>query len=193
MGKNFKNNLKQKLKSKKGLSAIDLVIGALASIILFAGFLDFIIISNRKEAMSTTMTYLSRTMSNQGCLANQSSKCLTSDGRAVYDESYIKSKKFTTSSELYGQVLEIMRSQGMTESDFEVFIDGKPLGNDTTTRIFDFGEKIDIRINIRYKWANLSNFMPIDLNYKEEYSHQKVVSTYKVRGEGSDSGFEYGK
>ena len=59
--KNSKNDI-------RGLSSLEATIGILIVIVLLAGYLDFIVISNKMQALSTTNTYLSRVISNQGCV-----------------------------------------------------------------------------------------------------------------------------
>lgn len=189
---NLLKRIKNTIKSKKGLSAIELVIGTLASIVIFAGYLDFLTISNRMQAMSTSMTYLTRTISNQGCLANEPEKtCLINDVGG-YDTDYIKNKKFVTSKEIFEQIETIMKSETIPNSDWEVLINGKKLTRNTQTRLFNFGDEITIDIIIKYQWKNVSNFLLINIPEQEFHSNQTTRSLYQFRNQGSDSGFQYG-
>ena len=184
--------LKEIVKSKKGLSSIELVFGALVCIVVFAGYLDFILISNRMQAMSTSMTYLTRTISNQGCLSNNpESNCLINN-KTGYVKDYIKNKKFVTSQELYNEVKSIMDNEKIPTSDWKVLINGSQLTSSTQTKLFNFREEIEIDIKIKYKWSNLSQLLPINIPDKEFTSNQTTLSLYKFRDKGSDSGFQYG-
>lgn len=190
--KKLGNKIKKSICSKKGLSTIELVFGALISIIIFAGLLDFLVISNRMQAMSTSMTYLSRTISNQGCLANDPVTTCTVNGKSGYDIDYIKNKKFTTSTEIFAQVEKIMENEKIPKSDWEVRVDGIKLTSGTTTRLFDFREKISIDIEIKYRWDSISSLLPFNLPEKKFFSNQHIVSSYKLRNQDSNSGFDYG-
>lgn len=190
---NLKNIFNKLKKDKKGLSSIELVFGALISIIIFAGFLDFLIISNRMQAMSTSMTYLSRTLSNQGCLANNpETECLL-NGETGYRIDYIKNKTFVNSDELFQRVENIMRNEGISNDEWSVRINGVELSPRIITPVFDFRDRIDIEIRIEYSWTNISNLLFFNLPGGEFTSNQEIVSSYKFRNENSDSGFEYGK
>ena len=179
-------------KDIRGLSSIEAVIGILIAIIIFAGFLDFILISNRMQALSTTNTYLSRVISNQGCIAQNSNSCVTSDGQGGYDETYIKNGGFIKSEEIFNQVDRIMKSESVPTSDWSVTVDVVPLTSSTQTRLFKFRDIIEIKIEVKYKWTNLSNLLLINLPEQKFTSNQRVVSTYLLRNQDSDSGFDYG-
>lgn len=183
--KNIKNDV-------RGLSSLEATIGILIAIVLFAAYLDFIVISNKMQALSTTNTYLSRVISNQGCVAQNPSSCITSDTHeGGYNVDYIKNKTFVKSSEIYNQVDRIMKSESIPSSDWSVTIDGVPLTSNTTTRLFRFREIINIKIEVRYRWNNLSGFLPINLPEQKFTSNQRIVSTYQLRNQGSDIGFDY--
>lgn len=186
----------KKIKSIKddirGLSSLEATIGILIAIVLFAAFLDFILISNKMQALSTTNTYLSRIISNQGCVAQNPSSCQTSDTHETgYDVTYIKNKTFVKSSDIYNQVDKIMKSEGIPTSDWSVSIDGNTLTPSTTTRLFRFREIINIKVEVKYKWSNLSGFLPINLPEQKFTSNQRIVSTYQLRNKDSNAGFDY--
>lgn len=184
--------LKERIKNNiKGLSSIEATIGILITIVLFAGFLDFILISNKMQALSTANTYLSRVISNQGCVAQNPNSCTTSTSTGGYNVDYIKNKTFVKSSEIYNQVDRIMKSEGIPTSDWSVTIDGVPLTSSTQTRLFNFREIINIRIEVFYQWNNLSNFLPINLPKQKFTSNQRIVSTYQLRDKDSNAGFDY--
>lgn len=189
---NLLKRIKNTIKSKKGLTAIELVIGTLVSIVVFAGYLDFLTISNRMQAMSTSMTYLTRTISNQGCLANEPEQTCLINGVGGYDIDYIKNKKFVTSEEIFAQIEAIMKSETIPNTDWEVLINGTKLTRSTQTRLFNFGDEITIDIKIKYRWKNVSNFLPLNLPEQEFRSNQTTRSLYQLRNQGSDNGFQYG-
>ena len=184
--------IKKTTKSKKGVSSIELVIGTLISIVVFAGYLDLLVISNRMQAMSTSMTYLTRTISNQGCLANNPESTCRINGAGGYNRDYIKNKKFITSAQIYKQIEDIMNTENIPKADWRVTVNGVLLTQNTTTKLFDFGEEIEIDIRIKARWTNVSNFLLIKLPDTEFRSNQKTLSLYKYRTHGSDSGFDYG-
>lgn len=188
------NFIKKKIKEKKGLNSIEMVIGSLVVITLFAGMVDFIKISNKMQSISSTVSYISKVVSNQGCLANNpESVYVKSDGTQYYDISYIKNQKYIDSRTLFQTIQNIMRSDNIGDNEWRVFIDGQPLTATTKTRVFDFRERIPVEVQIDYNWNTLSGLLPISNNVLGGTlkSSQEIVSTYRIREAGSDQGFEY--
>ena len=186
--------IKKKIKDKKGLNSIEMVIGSLIVITLFAGMTDFIKISNRMQSISSTISYISKVLSNQGCLANNpESVYVKPDGTQYYNISYIKNQKYIDSRTLFNTISRIMQSDGIGNDEWRIFIDGQPLTQDTKTKVFDFRERIPVEVQIDYRWGTLSNLLPIggDVLSGTLTSSQEIVSTYRIREAGSDAGFEY--
>lgn len=190
----MKKLFKKNLKNKKGLSSIELAIGVLIAFLLFAGFLDFLSISNKMQAMSTTSTYLSRVLSNQGCLAQNPSSCVDIDGSTGYNVEYIKNKNFVTSKELYNTVQSIMTHEQIESQDWTVKINNQVLSPNTTTRLFNFRERINVSIEINYNWDSLRLLVPGGNSFLKGTlnSKQSIVSAYKLRNDNGDNGFKYG-
>lgn len=186
--------IKNKIKEKKGLNSIEMVIGSLVVITLFAGMVDFIHISGRMQSISSTISYISKVLSNQGCLANNpESAYAESNGTQLYYIDYIKNKTYVDSRTLFETVRQIMRNDNIEDDEWRVFIDGKKLTSTTKTQLFDFRERIPIEVQIDYEWGTLSGLLPIngDVLSGTLNSAQEVVSTYKIRKDGSDAGFQY--
>ena len=187
--------LKNKLKEKKGLNSIQLAIGVLILSFLYAGISDAVNVSNRMQSLSSAMTYISKVVSNQGCLTNNpESVYVSATGERLYNIDYIKNKKYVTASELYNAILNIMTSDGIPTSDWKVTVGGVNLSPTMKTPLYDFRERIPVTIEINYSWDTLSSLLPISNNvlkgsFKTE---QEIVSTYKIRDGSSDDGFIYG-
>lgn len=191
MKKLFKN--KVNIKDKKGLNSIELVIGVLIALLLFATFLDFLSISNKMQAMTTTSTYLSRVLSNQGCIAKNPNSCVDSSGNTGYNTEYIKNKNFVTSKELYENINNIMKREKIEAKDWTVKINNHILNENTNTKLFNFRERIEISIEINYKWNMLSQLIPIITKNGTLKSKQSIVSSYKFRNDNGENGFDYGQ
>ena len=186
--------LKKKFKEKKGLNSIEMVIGSLVTITLFAGITDFINISNRMQNISSTMSYISKVMSNQGCLSNNpESIYVNSDGSQYYHIDYIKNKKYITTNTLYNSVTQIMKNDNIPTSEWRVYINNELLTPQTNTKVFDFREKIPIKIEIDYNWATLSKILPVGQNTLSGTfkSSQSIISTYQIRESDGSIGFQY--
>lgn len=187
--------LKNKFKEKKGLNSMQLAIGTLIMSFLFAGTIDAVNISNRMQSLSSTMTYISKVVSNQGCLTNNpESAYINERGERKYSINYIKNKKYVDASTLYNTVSNIMTSDGIPRSDWKITIGGVNLSPSMKTPLYDFREKIPVTIEIDYSWDTLSNLLPISNNLlKGKFkTTQEIVSIYKVRDGSSDDGFIYG-
>lgn len=188
--------IKKKIKEKKGLNSIEMVIGSLVVITLFAGMTDFIKISNRMQSISSTISYVSKVLSNQGCLANNpESVYVNPDGTQYYNISYIKNEKYIDSRTLFEAVSNIMRNDGIAEDEWRVFVGGQRLTSSTKTKVFNFRERIPVEVQVDYSWGTLSNLLPIssDALSGTLNSSQEIVSTYKIRDAEGDTGFQYGE
>lgn len=186
--------IKSKLKEKKGLNSIEMVIGSLMVITLFAGMTDFIKISNRMQSISSTMTYVSRVLSNQGCISNNpEATYFDNSGKQLYYIEYIKNKKFVRSDTFFNTINEMMKSDGIKSDEWRIFIDGTRLTENTTSKLFNFTDRIPVRIEIDYKWGTLTNILPVDESFLSGTfkTSQDIVSTYKIREADADIGFEY--
>ena len=187
--------LKNKFKEKKGLNSIQLAIGTIILSFLFAGTIDAVNIANRMQSLSSAMTYISKVVSNQGCLTNNPETVYVNErGEKQYSISYIKNKKYVDASSLYNTILNIMTSDGIPRSDWKVTVGGVTLSPSMKTPLYDFREKIPVTIEIAYSWDTLSSLLPISNNVlKGKFkTEQEIVSIYKVRDGNTDDGFIYG-
>lgn len=187
-------NIIKKLKEKKGINSIQMAMSSLMVIAVITCMVDFIIISNRMQNISSTINYISRVMSNQGCLANTpETSCKINSESGIYKIEYIKNKKFVKSSELYETIKSMMNSDGIKDSEWRVYIDGQLLTPSTVTKTFDFKSKIPIEVQIDYRWTNLSNILPVNESTLSGTFNSQIfiVSTYKVRAEDGNIGFDY--
>ena len=187
--------LKNKFKEKKGLNSIQLAIGTIILSFLFAGTIDAVNIANRMQSLSSAMTYISKVVSNQGCLTNNPETVYVNEkGEKQYSINYIKNKKYVDASSLYNTILNIMTSDGIPRSDWKVTVGGVTLSPNMKTPLYDFREKIPVTIEIDYSWDTLSSLLPISNNVlKGKFkTEQEIVSTYKVRDGNTDDGFIYG-
>lgn len=190
-------SLKKNIKSKKGLSSIEMVIGSFVIISLFAVMTDFIRMSSKMQSLSSTINYVSKVLSNQGCITptNPENIYLSSSGNKLYSMDYIKNKKFITSGELLNTINNIMLSDGIEPDEWRVYIDGVELTSGYTSELYDFRERIPVRVEIDYTWETIGNILPIDNNELSQTlnSSQEIVSIYKVRDLDINEGFEYGE
>lgn len=189
------NLIRKKINEKKGLNSIEMVIGSLIVIVLFAGMADFIRIHNRMQSISSSMTYISKVVSNQGCLANDPENAyVRADGTKYYYKTYIKNKKYVDSTTLYNTIKTMMENDKISTSEWRIYVGGKKLSSTTKTDVYDFRKKIPIEVQIDYSWKTLAGLLPVSESSLSGTlkSSQSIVSTYKIREAGSDTGFTYG-
>lgn len=188
------SKIKKKLKEKNGLSSIELLVCSLAVVVIFAGLCDFIIISGRMQSISTVMTYMSRTLSVQGCLSNTPEQSYRdTSGKQLYYVNYVKHKNYITSREFHSHVKRMMDLEAIPEDSWRVYIDGKLLTPTVVTPLHDFRDKIEISMEVDYEWRTVSQLLPLNGKIiKGKFNTaQKIVSTYKIREEDSNIGFDY--
>ena len=187
--------LKDKLTEKKGINSLQIAIGTLIISLIFAVMTDLVHVSNRMQSISSIMSYVSKVVSNQGCLTNNpESAYVDALGNKLYEIDYIKNKKYVSASDLYNAVLNIMNSDGIPTSDWKITVGGQTLSPSMKTKLYDFRERIPITVEISYSWKTIANMLPIDSSVLSGKftSGQEVVSTYKIRDANSDEGFIYG-
>lgn len=187
--------IKNKIKEKQGLSSLEMVIGALVIVAVFAGMMDFINISNRMQSLSSTMSYVSKVLSIQGCITsgNPEAIYLDSSGKQLYDTDYIKTGKFVNANTLFNTVNEIMSSDGIESDEWRIYIDGALFTPGHTSKLYDFRERIPVRVEIDYTWETIGNLLPINNNLLSGTfnTSQEIVSVYKIRELDINDGFEY--
>lgn len=188
------SKIKKKLKVKDGLTSIELLVSSLTLIIIFAGLCDFIIISGRMQSISTVMTYMSRTLSVQGCLSNTPEQSYKdTSGKQLYYINYVKHKNYITSREFHTHVKRMMDLEAIPENSWRVYIDGELLTPTVTTPLHDFRDKIEISMEVDYEWRTVSQLLPTAgrIITGKFNTSQNIVSTYKIREADSDIGFDY--
>lgn len=155
--------------TKKGMTSLEIVVAVMVVLVILCGFVDLTGILNRLNTVSQNTAYVSRVVGRQGGV--QSRKIDNFDGRYV------------TSKELYLNVKQSMNSTGIPDDEWEVRIDGTPIGASTNIPVKDYGSTMKIEVEVDYDWDLTDNFVPMDFS-NTSVSENKVFTTYKVRNQG---------
>lgn len=176
------------LKDRTGFACIDAVPAILALIIALAAFLDIFLILKKVNVISTTATYIARTIGPQGGVLgtapNYYPGCTPSDDRA-------KTCTYTTVETLRDNVHDMLNAVSLEEDDYDVTItardqDGNVLktydlfGGNLSGINTDYGNYLEVKLKIHYKWIYVSKMIGLQPSY-DKTSTRNVLSTFKIR------------
>lgn len=181
------------LKNKHGFSCIEAIPAILALIIALVGFLDISLILKKINVISTTSTYIARTIGPQGGV-------LSGPPRNNNNEIYYPgckaganapTCKYTNIAELRSNVSDMLSAVGLSEDDYTVTITAIDK-NGNTVRNYnlmkgnakgietDFGGYFKVNLQMKYKWVYVEKLFGRTLEYKKP-SVRNVLSTFKTR------------
>lgn len=143
------------IKNSKGLNSIETVIISLIMLMMLSGLIDLTTIIRKQQAVSTTVSYVSRTLGAQGGVN------ITSNSNPYFPGKYI------TSSMLYNDIKRTMNDAGIDDSDWKVTVTTPTNGSFTLSPSTNFTTKLgkDIKINLtaNYYWKLTSQVTPVKL------------------------------
>lgn len=126
---NFLDRLK-KQQTKKGLASIEVVIGMILFIIVFASICDFLVISNRYASLTDTAKELARTISVQGGSLDVKPGAYSANYYNIQELGLIVKKQ--------------MNGMGFTDDEYSVYIEYTKIydNENKETKEVDYEEKI---------------------------------------------------
>lgn len=157
-------NHEEKKNSEQGASAIEFVIGSLIFVILFAAFLDVLVLTWKFTVVSQSTSNVARVSGLQGGL-------LSSRPEGFPGNSYV------TASSMKHTVKEMYNSSGIRDNDWTVTVNGSNLGVPIKV---DYRNQILVKTEMRYKWHFLSALVPGELNSKVNVARVSM-SEFKYR------------
>jgi|HigsolmetaAR206D_1030411.scaffolds.fasta_scaffold00120_27 hypothetical protein len=170
--------LKAKLKGRKGFGSIEIAICSLIILMMIGGLADMIQIMQKIDTVSQTTGYVARTIQKQGGV------------RTVRIQNFYG--KYTTTPVLYNNVKDMMASNGIPEEDWKLYIavgdKTYSITPSTSVPLVNYGYRMKVILKVDYRWAILSNMIPIDLKATKD-SVREVLSGYQIRngdGMGTD-------
>jgi hypothetical protein len=151
--KGFKRN-------KKGIMAIEIVIGMFMFLMILSFMTDVALLTWKFNVVAQTNSYLARTVGIQGGLLSSAPY-----GYPGGDAAYI------SYSEMKAKIEDNFKKAGIAPSDYSFSL--------STTQA-DYQEPITTRIEVKYKWSLISNFIPGSLTNTVS-STRTVLSEFKYR------------
>lgn len=168
--------INDKLKNKKGLGSIEIVISGLIVLLMVAGLIDMINITQRLDATSQTTGYVARVVQKQGGV--QPTRIANYNG------------KYISTPSLYNNVKGMMDVNGVAEEDWTIKLvtNGNTyvIQEDTRIPLVDYGNRITVTIETKFRWNILSTMFPGVITSGGK-SDRVVLSAYQIR---TDSGME---
>lgn len=165
-----KNNLLSKLKyNKSGSMSTEIILGTLIVIILISFAIDLILISHKLMVLSTTSTYLSRTVGLQGGLLSNPPSGFEGGGNG-----------YQRKATVINNINRVFKAAGIRTTEWFAKINGNDILGENKV---DEGFAIKTELTINFSWKLLSNFIPGNLN-QSVTSKRVVISEFKERTEG---------
>lgn len=172
--KHFAKRIGKKLREKAGMTSIEVGIVVLIALLALGGFVDMVNNSQKLDTASSVTGYVGRVVANQGGI------------RTSPTEHHVGN--YVTSQQLYREVEMILANGGIPEEDFKLLINSREIGSDTNLALLDFGERMNIELRVTYGWDMISMMNNLDMR-GEKVSSREVVSSFKVRDGGMESGY----
>lgn len=172
---NFMKKVRNRIKNKHGMTTIEIAICALIFIVAISGFVDLTQVLNKLNTISQTNSYIARTISKQGGVRTRNIDNFAGE--------------YVTTQELYRNVETSLTRSGIPHNNWELYIDEYKIKPETNTPIRNYGETINIRLDVKYNWTLISNFIPGKITQTKK-SYRNVVSTYKIRNESMNSEYK---
>jgi hypothetical protein len=154
-----RQRLKGLKKDKKGVMAIEIVIGMFMFLMVLSFMTDVALLTWKFNVVAQTNSYLARTVGVQGGLMNQ-----TPINFPGGDTAYI------TRSEMDKNIADNFKKAGIVDK----------YSYSLTDYDADYGEMITTEIKATYTWSLISNFIPGDMD-NEISSKRTVMSEFKYR------------
>lgn len=158
--------IKSAKNNKKGFLAIEIAIGCIIFLMVLCFLMDLVVLGWRFAVISQTNSYLARTVGLQGGILASAPH-----GFPGGDNAYV------SISEMQNAIAESFARAGIQEGEYRVRINGVPLNSGIKVDYRDF---LTTEIEVDYRWANLSNFIPGDLS-NTITSKRAVMSEFKYR------------
>jgi Flp pilus assembly protein TadG len=156
-------------KDKKGVSAIEIVIGIFVFLIVLSFLVDLLTLSWKFAVISSTNSYVARTAGLQGGIESKAP-----DGFPGNNKAYI------SSSEMESRIATDFTNAGIQDGDYSVRVNGALVSKGQSTAEVDYRNSITTQIDVTYKWALMSNFIPGDLT-QSLTSTRNVLSEFQFR------------
>lgn len=153
-------------KKKKGLSSLEFVISILIFMLLFAPFIDIVVIGVKFGASTQAVQHVTRIVGVQGGML--SSAPTGYPGGAT---------SYNTGSQVDNQVTNMLSKAGIKEGDYSIKVGGSPI---TSGVAYDYMDDIDVTMRVNYKWEMLSMMLPGEFDFYLT-NNRSTVSEFRYR------------
>lgn len=162
---------KQKWRERKGFGSIEIVISSMIVLMMVAGLIDMIQITQRFDATSQATDYVSRIIQKQG-------------GVQTYRIDNYKGR-YTTSNALYNNVKDMMDTNGIPEEDWDLTLTLESgntyhLSPTVSVPLVNYGHRIRVTLSVDYRWNLLASMFPGNPTGNRQAT-KEVLSGYQIR------------
>lgn len=141
------------IRNEEGMSTIEIVIGALIFIILFAFLFDLLVIMWKFSVVAHTNTEVARIAGLQGGALERAP-----DNYPGGDSNY------TTIRDINNMVSNKFKSAWINDGDWEMTIGNGRVGrNGVVATRHDYMEEFTVKVEVDYNWGLMSSFLPGNL------------------------------
>lgn len=176
----------KKIFNKIGFTCIEAIPAILALIVCIAGLVDIVVILKKINTISTTATYVARTVGVQGGVRDKAPAYYIGCSETLDSETC----KYTNTETLYNDVKNMLSGIDLDESNWDLTISACDknglncketlLEPDSRNIKADYGEYLNVNLEITYDWAFMKTVLPVSPTYNKT-SSRMIMSTFKIR------------
>lgn len=155
-----RERLKSLKKDKKGVMALEIVIGMFMFLMILSFMTDVALLTWKFGVVSQTNSHIARTVGVQGGLLNSTPENFPGG-----------SSTYITKTEMDDYIKKNFKMAGIHEGEYSYSLSNYQA---------DYGEMITTSVSVDYEWEMLSNFLPGNLK-QDITSNRTVMSEFKYR------------
>lgn len=162
----LKGMVKKAREDRRGSLALEIVIGCFIFLIVLCFLMDILLLGWKFSVVSQTNSYVARTVGLQGGVLSSAPTGFPGGNTAYF-----------TTTEIANNIKSNFEKAGIQSGDYTVTINGVPLSSGIKV---DYREDLTVEIQVKYKWAMTSNFIPGSISNWIS-SKRSVMSEFKYR------------
>jgi len=161
--------VKKLRENKSGSLAIEIVIGCFIFLIVLCFLMDILLLTWKFQVIGQTNSYVARTAGLQGGILARAPEGFPGGNTA-----------YISSTEMRNRIAETFERAGIENGQYTVAVNNAMISSGATTGEIDYRNPIHTEIQVRYRWAFTSNFIPGQIEHTIS-SKRSALSEFKYR------------
>lgn len=161
--------VKRLRENKSGSLAIEIVIGCFIFLIVLCFLMDIMLLTWKFQIIGQTNSFVARTAGLQGGIMASAPSGFPGGNGA-----------YISSGEMRTRIADNFAKAGINSGEYTVSVNGAMISSGASTGAIDYREPIHTEIQVKYKWAFTSNFIPGQIEHWIS-SKRSALSEFKYR------------